>query len=201
MKATEAVLEGGPTGTALEGQTIKLTLTDKPDLPGAGDKTTQDTGYDKPPAQCATDAKGECTIKVEADERPQYNLPQATKAKPGNYRLQLARPRTSGGVAETTGRKTPVDLKLLESVGSKITATSFNIGNRAFERFALEDKYGADNRIADKLKEAYGSAYEEDLCEDKEPGPFAGKQVTVSSELPGFTVKLGHHPHAKGGAR
>ncbi|HZR88461.1 MAG TPA: hypothetical protein VFB02_16760 [Bradyrhizobium sp.] len=201
VKATEAVLEGGPTGTPLEGQTIKLTLTDKPDLPGTGDKAAQDTGYDKPPAQCTTDAKGECTIKIEADERPQYNLPQATKAHPGNYRLELARPRTSGGVAETTGRKTPVDVKLLESVGSKITATSFSIGNRTFERFALEDKYGADNRVADKLKEAFGPDYEEDLCEDKEPGPFTETERPAAAELPGTTVKLGREPAVKGGVR
>jgi len=195
------VLEGGPTGTPLEGQTVKLTLTDTPDLPGTANDTGQDTGYDKPPAQCTTDATGGCVIKVEADERPHYNLPQPTKTKPGNYRLELARPRTSGGVAEITGRKKPIDPKLLESVGSKITATTFSIGNRTFERFALEDKYGVENRIAEKLKEAFGSDYEEDLCEDKEPGPWSDQaKAEPAPELPVFNVKLKGRP-AKGAAR
>jgi len=201
VKATQAVLEGGPTGTPLEGQTVKLTLTDTPDLPGTANDTGQDTGYDKPPAQCTTDATGGCVIKVEADERPHYNLPQPTKTKPGNYRLELARPRTSGGVAEITGRKKPIDPKLLESVGSKITATTFSIGNRTFERFALEDKYGVENRIAEKLKEAFGSDYEEDLCEDKEPGPWSDQaKAEPAPELPVFNVKLKGRP-AKGAAR
>ncbi len=194
VKATQAVLEGGPTGAPLEGQTIKLVLTDKPELPGAGERTALDTGYDKPPARCTTNANGECTIKVDPDEREAYHLPQATKARPGNYRLEFARPLTSGGVAETTGRKTPVDARLLASVGSHITATSFVIGGRSFMRYALEDKYGSDNRIADKLKEALGASYEEDLCRDKEPGSPATADppgLSRSSELPGATVMLG----------
>lgn len=194
VKATQAVLEGGPTGTPLEGQTIKLVLIDKPELPRGGDRTAQDTGYDKPPARCTTNANGECTIKVDPEERPHYNLPQATKAKPGNYRLAFARPRSSGGVAETTGRKTPVDARLLASAGSRVTATSFVIGGRSFTRYALEDKYGSDNRITDKLKEALGPDYEEDLCRDKEPGsPGAADApgLSRSSELPGATVTLG----------
>lgn len=200
-KVTEEVLEGGPTGTPLEGQTIKLLLADKPDLPGTGDRTAQDTGYDKPPAQCVTGAQGDCTIKVVADDRPHYNLPPATKSKPGNYRLEFARPRTSGGVAETTARKNPVDLKLLQGVGSKIAATSFSIGARTFTRFALEDKYGADDKVAEKLKEAYGSTYEEDLCEEKRPGPSSGgegnRSGPANSELPRLTVRLRQHHGAR----
>ena len=204
VKATQAVLEGGPTGTPLEGQSIKL-VAEKPDLPGAGDRAALDTGYDKLPARCTTDSKGECTIHVDPDERPHYNLPLATKARPGNYQLALSRPRASGGVAETTGRKTPVDVRLLASIGSKITASSFRIGSRTFTRFALEDKYGSDTRVADKLKEAYGSDYEEDLCQDKEPGPpvavdLAGSS-SAGSELPGTTLELGRRRHGQRASR
>ncbi len=75
VKANEKVLQGGQTGTAIGGQTVKLFPPSKPDLPGAGTKTAQDTGFNKDPVECKTDASGGCNLKIDYDERPHYRLP------------------------------------------------------------------------------------------------------------------------------
>jgi hypothetical protein len=106
VKANEEVLQGTPTGQPLASQTVKL-LAERPALPSSREsKTAQDTGFDKPPAQCTTGADGRCKFEVPADERPVYGLPVTdTAARRPNYRIEFNALKSSGGVAEITGRK------------------------------------------------------------------------------------------------
>ena len=207
LKVTQEVLEGGSTGGPLEGQTIKLTQTDKPELPATGgDKpvTRTDTGFDKPPAQCTTDANGTCSIAVRPSERTAYHLPALAKGEHRTYHLDLARPQTSGGVAEVTVRKDKIDPRALASIGSKVASTTFKIGNRSFVRFSLATRYGIDPTLPAKLKEAYGPSYEEDLCQEKYPdGPadeVASAPASHDGELPGRRITL-RRTAANGGLR
>jgi hypothetical protein len=200
LKVTEDVLEGGQTGGPIEGQTIKLMQSKKSELPLPVDpktpaplRTADDRGFDKPASLCVTDTKGACTIPVSADDRPYFHLPELPKFKHQNYRLEIVRPQTSGGVAEITPGKEKIDPKALQNIGNGVASSTFKIGNRRFIRFALETRYGVETSLAPKLTEAYGPAYEEDICEEKRPGgaeqvlrePDAGEP-----ELPGTKLKL-----------
>jgi hypothetical protein len=70
VKANEEVVRGEPTGQPLASQMVKL-LAERPALPSSREsKMAQDTGFDKPPAQCTTGADGRCKFEVPADERP-----------------------------------------------------------------------------------------------------------------------------------
>jgi hypothetical protein len=203
LKVTQDVLEGGQTGGPIEGQTIKLTLAEKSDLPVPVDpkaplsakKTSVDTKFDRPPNQCTTDAKGGCSIPVAADDRSSFRLPSPRKGVHRTYRLEIARPQTSGGVAEITPGKDKIDPKALQNIGNKVVSSTFKIGNRSFIRFALETKYGVDTSLAPKLKEAYGPSYEEDICKEKYPGRLLVEETpgaldTGEPELPGTTIRL-----------
>jgi len=191
VKTSEAVLEGGQTGSELQNQTVKLVFT-KPDLPGTGaSKTAQDTGFDRDPAQCTTGAGGECKIQVHPDDRPLYGL-ASSGAKPGHYRLDLNLLKHSGAVAETTGKTVP-DLKNAALAGGNIAASEFKIGNRKFTRVGIDQPYGrSEDRAA--YSRALGSNAETDYCRTKKPGPPLGLEPrslgALNHELPGAALKL-----------
>jgi hypothetical protein len=191
VKTSEAVLEGGQTGSELQNQTVKLVFT-KPDLPGTGaSKTAQDTGFDRDPAQCTTGAGGECKIQVHPDDRPLYGL-ASSGAKPGHYRLDLNLLKHSGAVAETTGKTVP-DLKNAALAGGNIAASEFKIGNRKFTRVGIDQPYGrSEDRAA--YSRALGSNAETDYCRTKKPGPPLGLEPSslgaLNHELPEAALKL-----------
>ncbi len=203
LKVRKEVVEGGQTGDPLEGQTIKLTFAEKSDLPVPVDpkapvpakKTALDLKFDKSPDQCTTDAKGGCNIQIATDDRSSYRLPSPKKGVHRTYQLEIARPQTSGGIAELMPGKDRIDPKALQSIGSKIVSSTFKIGNRAFIRFALETKYGIEASLAPKLKEAYGPSYEEDICREKDPSHLLvqkplGAMDAGAPELAGTIVRL-----------
>ena len=217
LKVTEDVLEGGQTGGPLEGQTIKLTVAQKSDLPVPVDpktpatkalqdaKTARDVKFDSPASQCTTNAKGSCSVAIAPGDRAAYRLPDLQKGEHKNYRLEIARPQTSGGVAEVTPGKDKIDPKALQSIGNKVASSTFKIGNRTFMRFALETKHGVEASLAPKLKEAYGPSYEEDICKEKYPGRAADDALGMlgphDGELPVATIRL-HGPQTiRGGSR
>jgi hypothetical protein len=203
LKVDQEVVEGGQTGQPLEGQTIKLLLSQKSDLPVPVDpkasiparNSASDTKFDKSPNQCTTDANGGCKIQIATDDRPSYGLPSPRKGVHRTYKLAIARPQTSGGVAEITPGKDKIDPKALQSLGNKLASSTFKIGNRSFIRFALESKYGIEPSLAPKLKEAYGPSYEEDICDEKYPGGLSAEETpgafgASEPELPGATISL-----------
>jgi len=190
VKASEAVLEGGRTGSELQNQTVKLVF-DKPDLPGSGaSKSAQDTGFDRDPAQCTTGANGECKIQVHPDDRPLYGLASAG-AKPGHHRLDLNLLKHSGAVAETTGKTVP-DLKNATPAGGNIATSEFKIGNRKFTRLGIDEPYGrSEDRAA--YSRALGSNAETDYCRTKKPGPLGMEPTSLGAlnhELPESTLRL-----------
>jgi len=191
VKASEAVLEGGQSGSELQNQTVKLVFT-KPDLPGGGtSKTAQDTGFDRDPAQCTTGAGGECKIQVHPDDRPLYGL-ASSGAKPAHYRLDLNLLKHSGAVAETTGKPRP-DLKNATPAGGNVTDAEFKIGNRKFTRLGIDQPYGrSEDRAA--YSRALGPNAETDYCRTKKPGPPLGMEPAslgaLNHELPEAALKL-----------
>src|SRR5262245_20689635 len=192
VKANEAVLEGGQTGSELQNQTVKLVFT-KPDLPGGGtSKTAQDTGFDRDPAQCTTGAGGECKIQVHPDDRPLYGL-ASSGAKPAHYRLDLNLLKHSGAVAETTGKSGKPDLKNATPAGGNVTDAEFKIGNRKFTRLGIDQPYGrSEDRAA--YSRALGPNAETDYCRTKKPGPPLGMEPAslgaLNHELPEAALKL-----------
>ncbi len=198
MKVKKQVSEEGQTGEPIEGQTIKLAQAEKPDLPvpvdsrkPASTRTAMiDRGFDKSTSQCVTDATGACTIPVSTDDRPYYHLPELAKGEHQNYRLEIARPLTSGGVAEILPGKERIDPKTLQSTGHAIISETFMIGNRVFRRFSLQTMYGADENLIPKLADAYGPSYEVDLCKEKYPEGAFDSANEHSSELPGATLMI-----------
>jgi hypothetical protein len=197
LKVTQEVLQDGQTGQPIEGQTIKLTQSEKADLPVPVDprkpvptETAVDRGFDKPTSQCVTDARGACTIPVSPDDRPHYHLPELAKGKHQNYRLDIARPQTSGAVAEIKPGKEKIDPKALQSIGHDILSSTFKIGDRMFTRLSLETKYDADARLAPKFTDAYGPSYEEDLCREKYPRGSFDSANERSAEMSGTTVVI-----------
>jgi hypothetical protein len=202
VKASEAVLEGGQTGSELQNQTVKLVFT-KPNLPGADtSKTAQDTGFDRDPAQCTTGASGECKLQVHPEDRPLYGLASAG-AKPGHYRLDLNLLKHSGAVAETTGKSKP-DLKNATPTGGNVADTEFKIGNRKFTRLGIDQPHGrADNLAA--FSRALGATAEADYCRTKKPGPPLGIEPSsfgaLNQELPEATINLHARARAERTAR
>jgi hypothetical protein len=191
VKASEAVLEGGQTGSELQNQTVKLVF-DKPDLPGSGaSKSAQDTGFDRDPAQCTTGASGECKIQVHPDDRALYGL-ASSAAKPNNYRLDLNLLKHSGAVAETTGKPSKPDLKDTTPAGRNIAASDFKIGNRKFTRVGIDQPHGRSENLA-ALGRALGTKVETDYCRTKKPGPLGMEPTSLGAlnhELPESTLRL-----------
>jgi hypothetical protein len=191
VKASEAVLEGGQTGSELQNQTVKLIFA-KPDLPGGGaSKSAQDAGFDRDPAQCTTGANGECKLQVEPQDRAIYGLAKGD-GKPGNYRLDLNLLKHNGAVAETTGKAAP-DLSKAVPAGTKLTATEFRIGDRKFTRLGIDQPYGRSDDVA-VYGGVLGAAAETDYCRTKKPGPALGMQprtfAALNRELPEAIVKF-----------
>jgi hypothetical protein len=194
VKANEEVVRGEPTGQPLASQIVKL-LAERPALPSSREtKTVQDTGFDKPPAQCTTGADGRCKFEVPADERPVYGMPVTdTAARRPNYRVEFNALKSSGGVAEITGRKpgeerTPTD-------GGNIASDIFNIGSRIFQRFGFNTPYESREDVEASYRSAFGDKYQVDTCETKklpglpldiEPSSFNGP----NHELSRATIKL-----------
>jgi hypothetical protein len=194
VKANEEVVRGEPTGQPLASQMVKL-LAERPALPSSREtKTAQDTGFDKPPAQCTTGADGRCKFEVPADERPVYGLPVTdTAARRPNYRVEFNALKSSGGVAEITGRKpgaerTPTD-------GGNIANEIFNVGNRIFQRVGFNTPYESREDVEASYRSTFGDRYQVDTCETKklpalpldiEPSSFNGP----NHELSQATIKL-----------
>jgi hypothetical protein len=182
VKATEAVLEGQPQGQPIQGQVVKLLPPEKPDLPSDGrTKTAQDTGFDRPPVQCTTEANGECRADVPQNERPFYNLPSRGAATKQSYRIDVSIRNVSGGLIETTGRNGRPDLASTPR-GTAVNGDEFRVGNRTFMRV----RGYADAGAALSLRERFGgtdSKYEEDICRDKQPGPPLGMQPSSFEAL------------------
>jgi hypothetical protein len=171
VKANEEVVRGEPTGQPLASQMVKL-LAERPALPSSREsKTAQDTGFDKPPAQCTTGADGRCKFEVPADERPVYGLPVTdTAARRPNYRVEFNALKSSGGVAEITGRK-PGGAERAPTDGGNIASEIFNIGNRIFQRFGFNTPYESREDVEASYRSAFGDKYQVDTCETKKlPG-------------------------------
>jgi hypothetical protein len=195
VKANEEVVRGEPTGQPLASQMVKL-LAERPALPSTREsKTAQDTGFDKPPAQCTTGADGRCKFEVPADERPVYGLPVTdTAARRPNYRVEFNALKSSGGVAEITGRK-PGGTERAPTDGGNIASEIFNIGNRIFQRFGFNTPYESREDVEASYRSAFGDKYQVDTCETKklpalpldiEPSSFN----EPSHELSQATIKL-----------
>jgi hypothetical protein len=194
VKANEEVVQGGPTGQPLASQMVKL-LAERPALPSSREsKTTQDTGFDKPPAQCTTGADGRCNFQIPADERPIYGLPVTdTAARRPNYRVEFNALKSSGGVAEITGRKPPAEKA---PAGGNIASDVFSIGNRIFQRFGFNTPYESREDVEASYRAAFGDRYQVDTCETKKlPGPPLGIEPSSfnepNHELSQATIKLG----------
>jgi hypothetical protein len=189
------VVRGEPTGQPLASQMVKL-LAERPALPSTREsKTAQDTGFDKPPAQCTTGADGRCKFEVPADERPVYGLPVTdTAARRPNYRVEFNALKSSGGVAEITGRK-PGGTERAPTDGGNIASEIFNIGNRIFQRFGFNTPYESREDVEASYRQTFGDRYQVDTCETKklpalpldiEPSSFN----EPSHELSQATIKL-----------
>jgi hypothetical protein len=194
VKANEEVLQGTPTGQPLASQTVKL-LAERPALPSSREiKTAQDTGFDKPPAQCTTGADGRCKFEVPADERPVYGLPVAdTAARRPNYRVEFNALKSSGGVAEITGRKPAAESAPADG---NLASDIFNIGNRIFQRFGFNTPYESREDVEASYRSAFGDKYQVDTCETKKlPGLPLGIEPSSfnepNHELSQATIKLG----------
>jgi hypothetical protein len=194
VKANEEVVRGEPTGQPLASQIVKL-LAERPALPSSREtKTAQDTGFDKPPAQCTTGADGRCKFEVPADERPVYGLPVTdTAARRPNYRVEFNALKSSGGVAEITGRSPPAERTPTD--GGNIASEIFNIGNRIFQRFGFNTPYESREDVEASYRSVFGDRYQVDTCETKklpglpldiEPSSFNGH----NHELSRATIKL-----------
>ena len=170
MKAKESVLQGAPSGNALPGQTVKLMPAEKPDLPGAGQsKTAQDTGFDRPPAQCTTGADGACKMDVPPQDRAHYGLASRAGQAKQNYRVDVDIRQTTGGVIETTGMRSKPDFPA-GARGIAVRGDEFKVGNRSFTRVQSATDAGTKFSPRERYGQP-GSNYEEDICRDKQPGP------------------------------
>ena len=195
VKARQQVLEGGTTGEPVGGQVVKLLPSEKPDLPGYGQtRPTEDTGFDKPPAQCATGPDGGCTIQVAIDDRPYYRLPDVSRGPSRSYRVDVGVPKTSGVVIETTGKpEYPVKVSDIP-LGVDIVSDEIRIGDRVFERVGFDvpaDATFSPSQTVDRP----GAHYESDYCRDKQPGPPLGTEPrsmsALNQEIPGSAIRLG----------
>jgi hypothetical protein len=191
VKASEAVLQGGQTSTPLGGQNVKLFPPNKPDLPGTGIKTAQDTGFNKDPVECKTGADGSCEMKVDRNDRPYYRLP-GRYGRPNNYRMGVDLPRKDGGVAELP-KDGPSPGKPELPPGTNAIDDTFKIGDRTFMRLAFTFPYGP-NIDFHPLYTPFLKGYETDYCRDKQPGPPLDAQPepprAIDNGLPSGTVKL-----------
>ena len=191
VKAKESVLQGAPSGNAVPGQTVKLLPAEKPDLPGSGQtRTAQDTGFDRPPAQCTTGADGTCKMDVPPQDRSHYGLASRAGQAKQNYRVDVDMRKTTGAVIETTGRSKPEFPA--GALGIAIRGDDLKVGNRTFTRVQSASIPGTDFSPREHFSKP-GSAYEEDICRDKQPGPLAlSTEPTVAPglDLPQMTIRL-----------
>jgi hypothetical protein len=174
IKANQQVVEGGPTGQPLVSQTVKL-LAALPPLLGTGvSKTAGDRDFDKPTAQCTTGADGLCEVLLSADELPVYGLPVIdTAARRPNYRIEFNALKSSGGVAEITGRKPAAGRA---PAGGNVASDIFNIGNRIFQRFGFNTPYESREDVEASYRSTFGDRYQVDTCEKTKPGPPLGME-------------------------
>jgi hypothetical protein len=192
IKASESVLDGSQTGEPIQGQLIKLVLKEKPALPTTTEnRTATDKGFDKPAPQCTTGSDGQCKVDVPAEDRALYALKETprTGAKPtNNYRLSVNVMNHAGGVAETTGKATPV------INDSGVTAELFKVGNRTFVRLGMNTPSGVINNLIERYSGLFGVPIEIDICLIKEPGPPLGSEPAsysaINQELPHAAVRL-----------
>ena len=205
VKATEAVLEGQPAGQPVPGQVVKLLPVEKPGLPGdQPSRAAQDTGFDKSPVQCTTEANGECRAALARGERQVYKLPtRGSSTAKQSYRVDVSLQQVSGGVLETTGARTKPDL-LNTPVGARVVGGDIKIGDRTF----LRVRAYADAGAVLSLREKFGrdaAKYDEDICRDKQPGPPLGLQPSsfsaISRDLPEASLRLDGAIRAKRVAR
>jgi hypothetical protein len=195
IKASEAVLDGGPTGEPIQGQIVKLVMREKPALPTTAENKP-DTGYDKPAPQCTTGATGECKVDVPPDDRSLYAMNQTPRigGKPvNNFRLAINLMKHTGGIAETTGKPVP-DLRGSMTSGN-VTAEPVKIGNRTFVRLGFNTPYGATGDLVEKYSKLLGVPVEIDICLVKEPGPPLGSEQpgsyqAINQELPHAAINL-----------
>jgi hypothetical protein len=187
------VLQGLPSGKPIQSQTVKLLPPDKPELPASGIKTAQDSGFDKPPAQCTTGNAGECKIDVPPEDRELYRLSNSGGQQKKNYHMDIELQSISGALVETTGGKAKPDVSTGIPSGAEVASSEFKIGNRTFARLTSN----ADNGVNFSLQERYGrsdSNYEEDYCRDKQPGLPLGIQpvslTALNHELPEARLKF-----------
>jgi hypothetical protein len=104
-----------------------------------------------------------------------------------NYRVEFNALKSSGGVAEITGRKPPAEKA---PAGGNIASDVFNIGNRIFTPYASREDVEASYRST------FGDKYQVDTCETKKlPGLSLGIEPSSfnepSHELSQATIKLG----------
>ena len=193
VKAKESVLDGLPPGNPVQGQTVKLLPSTKPDLPGSPEsKTARDRGFDRPPAQCTTSADGECKIAVVPEDRDTYQLPKLSDRAKQNYRIDVDVRKTTEAIVEITGRRPKPDVAE-PPAGMNLFSEPFRSGDRIYARIkSLADK-GIDPLLRKRFDQP-GSNFEEDYCREKQPGPPLGIQPNSSRaayhELPAATVKL-----------
>ena len=146
--------------------------------------------------------------KVAAEDRTAFRSCQAPKkGQQRTYRLDIARPQTSGGVAEVTPGKDKIDPKALQSIGSKIvSAAPSRLATEVSSASRLKPNTASMRRSRSKLKEAYGPSYEEDLCKEKYPGRLLVEEVlgaseTSAPELPGSNLTLNDRLSKRRGSR
>jgi hypothetical protein len=193
VKATESVLAGQPEGKELGQQVVKLVPLNEPALPRIGRSQTarsaEDMGYDKPPVQCTTDAKGECRAEVPPEERPIYGFPRGPVTA---YRAALALPQNSGGVVmNPPGAKT----KLPDPPsGAGVTPSRFMIGKMPVMRLAYSGPSNLMPALADKYGHTFGKNYQTDFCAEKKPGPPLGMAPVsfsaLGNDLPRAAISL-----------
>jgi hypothetical protein len=191
LEELEKQTEGPP---PVQEEVVKLLPTDDPDLPGTGTKEANDTNSDGDPVQGTTDAQGEGKMQVLTKDRALYGLP-STDEKPGKYyRLDYGLPQQSGGVVETTGESTKLDLTTGTPEGAEITAQEFKIGKRNFARLRYKQPYGLKHDFNEQFRRAYGPKYEVDDCRVEEPAPPLGMQSgslsALNHELPETAVNF-----------
>ena len=205
IKANEAVLDSSQTGDPIQGQIVKLVISEKPALPTTtNDRTTADKGFDKPAPQCTTGADGGCKIDVPPEDRPLYaldNTPRIGSKPVTKFRLTMNVMKHAGGVAETTGKQVR---DLSDSVtGGNTTAEFVKIGNRTFLRLGFNTSKDMTEDLAEKLSKLLGVPVEIDICLVKEPGPPLGSEPAsysaINRELPNTEIRL--QPSAKRGVR
>jgi len=176
---------GTDSGTALPSETVAL-LYPKPGLPGTGTRQARDTGFDRDPAKCTTNAEGRCEIEIQQDDRQFYGL-ATSSTKPNHYRLDFNSLQHSGGVAKTTGKRGKSELP----AGG--TTEEFKIGNDNYARLGFDQP--ENKNLIEQASRALGAKVETDRCERTKPAQAGDMQPAsfsaINNALPATTIKLG----------